>query len=45
MVLALAGWPVAELAGTAVVPPRRRIVGRAVENLETDVGMLEADAE
>ena len=45
MVLAFAGRPVAELARPRIVPPRCGIIGRAVENIEADVGMLQHDAE
>src|SRR5262245_41655761 len=39
-----AGRAVAEIVGTVVIPPGALVVGGAVEHLEMNVGMLEADA-
>src|SRR4051794_6257369 len=42
-ILGAAGRAVAEVVGAVVVPPRTLVIGRAVENLEMDVGMVESD--
>src|SRR6201989_556454 len=42
-ILALPRRPIAELVSAVVVPPGALIVGRTIENLEMDVGMLEPD--
>src|SRR4051812_10200348 len=41
--LAAAGRAVAEVVGAVVVPPGALVIGRAVENLEMDVRMIEPD--
>src|SRR5215813_5007952 len=44
VILRLAGGSIAELMGARIVPPGRRIVRRAVEDLEADIRMLQTDA-
>src|SRR5882757_8934308 len=42
-ILGAAGRAIAEIVGAVVVPPGALVIGRAVENLEMDVGMIEPD--
>src|SRR6478735_10626631 len=43
-ILGAASRAVSEPPGIAVVPPTSRVVGRPVEDLEMDIGMLKPDA-
>src|SRR5476649_1750644 len=45
VLLGLAGRAIAQPMRPRIVPPARLVVGRAVEDLEADVGMLEPDLE
>src|SRR5262249_30080844 len=38
-----AGRPVAKVIGAVVVPPGALVIGRAIENFEMDIGMIEPD--
>src|SRR5882757_6103188 len=42
-ILGAAGRPIAEVVGAVIVPPAALVVGRAVEDLEMNVGMVEPD--
>src|SRR5664279_2010370 len=43
MVFAAAGWAIAKVVGAVVVPPGALVIGRAVKNLEMNVGTIEPD--
>src|ERR1700731_1415700 len=42
-ILGAAGRAIAEVVGAMVVPPCSLVIGRAIENLEMDIGMVEPD--
>ena len=42
-ILGPAGRAIAEIVGAVVVPPGALVVGRAVQNFEMDIGMIETD--